>query len=227
MKKLLFFLAVIFLLGSCKTESSDDVVVSAIWQSYLYIYDQNANETYAYAEFRDGGSLGNDVILYPPSGISINGTTLVHQNWPFYLYYHYKKEFTGEVKIGTFVFTDKNSKTYTNTADLNSLPVIGFPAGLDTISKSVDLVINWTGDPVGANETVEISIPADTSIFVSVSQVGATSLTILKTDLAVLQTGNLNLLLERRRDDQLQAATAKGGEMVLIYSTSKVCYLKD
>lgn len=230
MKKLLLFLAVIVLLGACDTESSDDVAVSAIWQSYYYQYDKVENTTSALAEFRDGGVFGNDVILVAPSGIVINGNALVHQNWPYYLYYHYYKTYNGKVMTGTYVFTDKNSKTYTNVADLTGMD-IDFPASLDTIPKSEDLVIFWEGDAIGTDETVEVSFfeynDTTTLFTISNDQLGDTSITISIGDLAGLNIGLHSITLDRMKDLDLQAATAKGGVMIVDYTTTKNCEVID
>lgn len=230
MKKLLLSIAVIVLLGACDTESSDEVAVSAIWQSYYYQYDKVENTTSALAEFRDGGVFGNDVILVAPSGIVINGNALVHQNWPYYLYYHYYKAFDGNVLTGTYVFTDKNSKTYTNVADLTDMD-IDFPASLDTIPKSEELVIFWAGDAIGTDETIEVSFfeyNDTTSLFsVTNDQLGDTSISISIADLAGLNNGLHNITLDRMKDVGLQAATAKGGVMIVEYTTSKGCEVID
>ncbi len=228
MRNLLLLIVVLFMITSCKTESSDDVEVSAIYQAYLYKFIKSDNKTLACAQFRDGGPLGNDVILNSPSSISINGDVLVHQNFPYALYYHYYKELAGEVKVGTYVFTDKYSKSYTNIADLNTLPVIDFPAGLDTISKAADFVFVWTGSALSAEESIELILASvDTSMTYNAGPTGATSITVAQADLSFYKVGDINLYLKRSRTDDLQAATAKGGRIILEYSDSKTCYIAD
>ena len=76
----------IIALSGCKTESSDDVIVSAIWQGYYCEYDKTADQTKVMAEFRDGGPLGNDVILYSPSGITFNGEIMNYSAIPYDLF---------------------------------------------------------------------------------------------------------------------------------------------
>ena len=227
MKKLSFILIILIFISSCTTESSDDVQVSAIYQSYLLSFDITGSETMACAQFRDGGALGNDVILNSPSSITLNGEVLVHQNVGYELYYHYYKSFAGEQKVATFVFTDKNNTSYTNSADLNSLSIIGFPAGLDTIPKSADYVFAWVGGAVQADEDVELRLfSADTS-FVYSPMGSATSLTIPETNLSAFQEGMINMSLTRQRKDNLQASTGKGGHINLEYSSNQDCYIKN
>lgn len=222
MKKFFYFSIILLILSSCTTESSDDVAESAIYQAYFLLYDKSDNKTLACAQFRDGGPLGNDVILNSPASISINGDILVHQNIGYWLYYHYYKEFTDKVNLGTFVFTDKNSKTYTNNADLSTLPEIGFPSGLDNISKSNDFVFTWTGASLAQGETIELEInSADTSFYYNSSTLGAVSIVVPKANLAAFQLGDVNLELNRYRIDGLQASTGKGGEIRLEYHTEQ------
>ena len=229
MKNLILLFAMVVVISSCKTESSDDVDVSAVHQSYYYKYDANTNKTHAYAEFRDGGPLGNDIILYAPSGITLNGETMDYNSFPFKLYYHYSSAaHDGEVTEGTFVFTDKNSKTYTNVANLNQVPVIGFPTSISSISKSIDLVIEWTGTAVADGETVTINLfGADTLFENSTAQIGATSLMFSKENLAAFPNGSISAYIERSTIYNLQNTTSKGGIMQLGYYFEQTCVIED
>jgi len=229
MKNIILLIASIVIISSCVTESSGDVDVSAVYQSYYYKYDANANKTHAYAEFRDGGALGNDIILYAPAGITMNGETMNYNSFPFELYYHYSSQtLDGEVKESTFIFTDKNSKTYTNIADLNLVPTIGLPVSMDTIIKSADLVIEWTGTSVVDGETVNITLQnADTSFNASTDQVGATTLLFSKQNLAAFENGSISAYIERSVSNGLQNATPKGGVMNLGYYLSNNCIIKE
>lgn len=229
MKNLILFLAIITIFTSCETESSDDIDVSAVYQSYYYKYDANENKTHAYAEFRDGGPLGNDIILYAPSAITMNGETMSYNSFPFELYYHYSSSSQeGEVKESTFIFTDKNSKTYSNIANLNLTPAIGFPSTMDEISKSHDLVIEWTGSAIADGQTVDIMLMStDTSFSITNEQIGSTSITFPKENLAAFANGEINVYLERQHSSALQNVTQKGGVMELGYYTNRNSVIVD
>jgi|GEM_PF-1750350 len=228
MKKVIYFLAILLTATACETESSDDINVSDVYQAYLLTYDKTNNNTYACAQFRDGGSLGNDIVLNSPSKVSVNGDVLTHQNLPFGLYYHYYKEHSGELQEASFIFTDKFSKTYTNNANLNLLSPIDIPSNFSTISKSVDLVLTWVGEPLAAGESVDLIISGaeQTSDFTQADE-GATSITVSKSDLAAFQLGDGSIILQRYRSDDLQASTGKGGEIMLEYNVSKNCVIEE
>lgn len=230
MRPILLLLLAIIALSGCKTESSDDVIVSAIWQGYYCEYDKTADQTKVMAEFRDGGPLGNDVILYSPSGITFNGEKMNYSAIPYDLLYHHYglPTFTGELNNGVYIFTDKNGKTYTNSVNFNSIAPIEFPVAFDTISKSADLVLSWIGAPVAENETVELSIIADTTnAFGEASILGSTFVTIPKSSLAVLTNGIQSVSIYRKIETDLQAATSKGGQIVQVYSINKLCVITD
>ncbi|MCK4568664.1 MAG: hypothetical protein KAT76_00155 [Bacteroidales bacterium] len=231
MRKILWLFIAVILLSACDTESSDEVAVSAIWQGYAFYYDKAENKTWAMAEFRDGGPFGNDVILYAPSGITMNGNTMHYHAIPYDLFFHhYGLIEDGLLLEGAYVFTDKNSKTYANHADLTGME-IDFPSNLDTISKSEGIMISWNGGPVIAGETIEIEITVfnDTiSLYSkSTSTVGDISITFSATDMASIPTGMQSFDITRSKTDNLQAATAKGGLIESTYHASNDYYIKD
>lgn len=221
MKKLIYLIIVLLIAVSCKTESSDDIDVSNVYQAYLLSYNKTANHTHACAQFRDGGALGNDIILDSPSKIAVNGEVLTHQDFPYALYYHYYKKYSGEQSEVTFVFTDKNNKEYTNIANLNTLPSINKPDGFIEISKSDDFDFVWIGEPVGSGETVQLTLSdSNESGTYSQSDENATSITIAKNDLAQFQQGQLNFILTRYNSNDIQQSTGKGGAIMLEYSVN-------
>ena len=231
MKNLLLFLLAFIILSSCDTESSDEVAVSALWQGYALYYDKTENKTWAMAEFRDGGPFGNDVILYAPSGITMNGNNMHYHAIPFDLFFHhYGLIEDGLLSAVTYVFTDKNSKTYTNHADLTGMEV-DFPSNMDTISKSEGIVIYWSGDPVKLGESVKVEITVfnDTTTLYSesTSTVGDISISFSATELAAIPTGMQSFDITRSVTADLQAVTAKGGMIETTYHASGDYYIKD
>lgn len=228
MKKLFYLLFIVALLFSCTTESSDDINVSDVYQSYLFTYNKTNNNTYACAQFRDGGAFGNDIVLNSPSKVSVNSDVLTHQDLPYGLYYHYYKEYSNELNEVSFIFTDKSSKTYTNHANLNSLSPIDIPSDFVSISKSNDLVFIWIGEPLAIGESVDIEIiGSEQASEFTQSEEGATSITISKNDLATYQLGAGSIILQRYSSDDLQESTGKGGVIMLQYQVSKNCNIVE
>jgi hypothetical protein len=228
MKKLFYLLFIVAVLSSCATESSDDINVSDVYQSYLFTYNKTSNNTYACAQFRDGGAFGNDIVLNSPSKVSVNGDVLTHQNFPYGLYYHYYKEYSNELMEASFIFTDKFSSTYANHANLNSLSPIDIPSDFISISKSNDFVFTWVGEPLAVGESVDLEIVGSEQVSeFTQSEEGATSITILKNDLATFQLGAGSIVLQRYSSDDLQESTGKGGMIMLQYQVSKDCNIVE
>ncbi len=219
MKKLFYLIFILIIAVSCKTESSDDIVVSNIYQAYLLSFNSSENHTHACAQFRDGGALGNDIVLNSPSAVSVDGEVLTHQDLPFGLYYHYYKKYSGEKGEVSFVFKDKNNKEYTNVANLNSLPSIGLPPDLNEISVLDNFVLTWVGEPLGANETVQLTISdGNQAEAFSQSTENSTSITVSKIDMAQFQVGNLDLVLSRYNSSNIQESTGKEGSIMIQYT---------
>lgn len=228
MKKLFYLLFIVAVLSSCETESSDDINVSDVYQSYLLTFDKTNNNTYACAQYRDGGVMGNDIVLNSPSMVSVNGDVLTHQNFPYGLYYHYYKELPDELQEASFIFTDKFNKTYTNHANLNLLSSIDIPSDFTSISKSNDFVLTWVGEPLAVGESVDLEIVgSEQASEFTQSEEGATTITVSKNDLAAFQLGANSIVLQRYSADGLQVSTGKGGQIMLQYHVSKNCNIVE
>jgi len=233
MKKLSLLLAIIVLMCACETESSDEVTPSSVYQSYAFTYDKSLDKTYALAEFRDGGPFGNDIVLVSPAQAIFNGDLLHYQAIPWDLiYYHYGKEYDGVILTGTYVYTESDGKAFANIVDMTGME-IDFQTnhGLDTISKSTDLVFTWSGAAVANGETVELSFnvfnDTTTMISKSTSEAGDVSITFTTADFSTLATGKCELVLERYKSPTIQSATSTGGSMSVTYYTSLECIVKD
>lgn len=228
MKKLIYLLFIVTVLSACTTESSDDINVSDVYQSYLLTYDKTNNNTYACAQFRDGGAMGNDIVLNSPSSVSVNNVVLTHQDFPYELYYHYFKKYTDELQEASFIFTDKYSNLYSNSANLNSLSSIDIPSDFDKISKNNDFIFTWVGEPLSVGESVDIEIVgAQQASEFTQSDQGATSITVPKEDLADFQLGEGSIVVQRYITNELQESTGKGGVIVMQYQVSKNCNIVE
>jgi len=222
MKNLIYYSFIVVVLSSCKTESSVEVDTKNIYQAYYLSYDKTENTTTVAAEFRDGGPMGNDLVLDSPSQITVNGDVITHQNIGYLLSYHYYKYYSGEVADAEFVFTDKFGKTFTNNINLYSLNPVDIPSGIITISKSNDFVLTWEGEPLEAAEDISLTIlRGEEMVSKSLSQPGATTFTVPKDDLVVFTTGSASIKLEISRMDNIQESTGKGGDIKIRYFVTK------
>jgi len=132
---------------------------------------------------------------------------------------YYEKTYTNLVSSGTFKYRDLDSNIFINTVAMHD--TIGFPAGLDTIKKSVPLQINWVGSPLVEKETVTAWVNSNIegdSRLVSTNNVGATNLIFPLNQLTQLGTGpHGTLLMERLYSPAITEATSAGGSVNLKY----------
>jgi hypothetical protein len=227
MKKLsyLFFAMILFpFLNSCvsnETANSDTVKQSEIYQSYTVTYDAGDMELSSTAFFRFGGSAGTTLNLVKPSKIIFNGQEMAMGKNIFSGTFYETSQQIEPAKSYTFVFTDTDNKTYTNTARIDPIEISGYPA---TIKKSESLKVSWTGAPVQQDERVYVSLEGKDLVNCSSSTniVGANSVEISPELLKDLKAGEANIVLKREKNLSLQEATHLGGNYSITYVAKKV-----
>ena len=220
---LLLFLATVALSSltqSCqKAEDSADVNQDKIHQYLELFYDEAQDKTYAYAQFRFGNAIGTPLQLANAASVSVEGSTM-SWNDNFNLN-RYEWEWTGKRNTATFLYTDNDGNTFTNTVTLND---IGFPMTLDTISKDSAYNLVWMGDPLGADEDVWVSINEDNEVNAATfnqNNQGATSITLNKAGLSKIDPSSVTLWMDRSYKPAIVQATSAGGILVGKYRDTK------
>ena len=153
-KNYLLWLFALILLFSCAKDESKNVNQDSIYTIYDLFYSQSNDKTTAQATFRFGGAGGTLLMLNEPASATFNGDRLMYNSVTGV----HKKEYSGMIDSGTFIYTDLDNNVFTNST--NAIEIIGFPA-VDTISSAGAFTFQWVGKPVQANETISLTtVPA-------------------------------------------------------------------
>jgi hypothetical protein len=208
----MLFIALTF--TSCANEDSSGVDQDRIYAEYELYYDANTDKTYASAIFRFGHATGTQLELTAPSQVKFNGDVI-----PFdATFSYYRKEYAGLVTSGTFVFTDTEGNSFTNS--VSSTRTIAFPASLDTIHNANSFTLAWTGDNVVANERVDVWMDGplqNNAEFFTQYLVNTNSMVLAANQLQQLGTGNTNCTMERIWEETAVGVTGAGGKVRVKY----------
>lgn len=221
---LLFLFFIILFLSACvsnETANSDTVKQTEIYQGYSVTYDAGDMELSSTAFFRFGGSAGTTLNLVKPSNVTFNGQEMAMGKNIFSGTFYETNQQTEALKTYTFVFTDTDKKTYTNSAAIDPIEISEYPA---TINKREGFKISWTGSPVQNGERVYVSLEGKdlTNCSSSTDMVGATSIEIKPDLLKDVKPGDANITLKREISSSLTNATHLGGNITITYVAKKV-----
>ncbi len=220
---LLIGLTMVMVFSRCAKENSSDVNQDRIYASYELFYNANEDKTYARASFRFGNPTGTLLELTSPSEVRFNNDILSFK--PALVYY--EKEYAGFINTGSFVWTDTDGNSFTNTADFHT---INYPIGLDTINRNAAFEMFWQGDSLQASEVVYLTIngvlEGDAQVFTQ-SNINSKSIILAMNKLQLLGQGNGQLWLDRTFSPALQQKTSAGGAIISKYRPiNKQVYLK-
>ncbi len=227
MKKKLFPMfatTIAITLFSCvsnETANSDTVKQSEIYQSYMVTYDAGDMELSATASFRFGGSAGTTLSLVKPSMVTFNGQEMAMGKDIFSGTFYETDQQVQSYKSYTFVFTDTEKKTYTNTASIKPIEVSEYPK---SIKKTEGLKVKWTGDPVQQGERIYVSLEGKdfTNCSSSTEVIGTNDVEISAELLKDIKPGDANIVLKREKSSSLKEATHLGGNFTITYVAKKV-----
>lgn len=213
---LLSALMLMFTFTSCNKEDSDSVNQDKIYTAYEFDYDKNTNITYARAWFRFGNILGTPLELKDPGAtITFNGDTMPFKSSLSY----YELQFPGALTTGTFIYTDLNNDTYTNTVAMAK--PIDWPAIVDTIQRSINNQRTCIGDSLGGGEKFITKVTGPGNIdpqYFTTTGVGMQSVTLLSSQLIMVNQGMGTVRLERKYEPALQQKTLAGGCITSVYT---------
>ena len=225
MKKVLTLCLVAVIFSACKKEVSKLIDQDEIWTYYELFYNQNTDKTYATATFRFSTEIGTQLELSEPSSVTVDGSEM---SWNSDLAY-YTFEFTGFKTAATFNWVDTDGKAFENDIEIRD---IDYPAVLDDTLLHSDSVnyFSWAGmTPLDSNETVRLTLEGpgetDNRIF-AVDTLGATTITIDSLKLLQVDSGMVNLWLDKLYSPDLQEETSQGGLLIGKYRPiNKTIYL--
>jgi len=202
--------AFLLLSQSCqKAEDSSDVNQDKVHQYLELYYNSKEDKTYAYAQFRFGNSIGTPLKLGSSASISVDGNAMT---WNETLNLNrYEWEWTGMVSSVTFIYSDLDGNTFTNTATLDN---IGFPTSLDTISKAASYDLAWTGTALDTDDEVWVYLNEDNEVngaLLKENGSGDTSITITKSKMANIDPSTITIWMDRHNKPAISDATSAGG----------------
>jgi hypothetical protein len=236
MRKYLFITLLPGLL-SCAEESkkSDKVNVDEIYQHYTASSSEGSSNFTSRAQFQTGAqwdrletekSGGVTVELTGSSQVSLNGQPMQKDHGVMDGTYYTGSSAGREI---TWVWTDNNGKTYTNSATMEP---ISFGSAPGVINSGNDLEIFWEGAPVRENEEVRIIINAtvydsnnkskEKNLTKYTTERGATSITFTYTMLQEIRGSNVSMEISRMTHIPVQQGTREGGFIDLTYEGNRI-----
>jgi hypothetical protein len=205
---------------SNETANSDTVKQSEIYQSYTITYDEGDMELSATAFFRFGGSAGTTLNLVKPSSVTFNGEEMAMGKNIFSGTFYETNQQVPPSKAYTFVFTDTEKKTYSNTASIDPIEISDYPK---EFKKTAGLKVTWAGAPVQQNERVYVSLEGKDMMNCSSSTdiVGTNSVELSPELMKDLKAGDADIVLKREKSSALKEATHLGGNLTITYVAKK------
>ncbi len=225
LKFFLFTVGILFFTGgacpSNDTTASDKIAQTEIYQSYLIA--QNGQNYDVTAYFRVGGKTGTTLALSAPSKIVFNGQAMQeHLNTSSGTFY--TVSVPGNTPNGTFAFTDRKGKIYTNNIDLSK---VGLKSNALRVNGTVPISIPLSRP---ASDSMSFNLEMnDQTVFVESTQDDTTeayfdktknSIIILPAAWKKISKGNVAMILEVRNDIPTQQGTALGGNIEFTYNTT-------
>lgn len=151
----LAFLLAAFVFTACDNDDSDVVGESVPFYQKLGVeYNITQNHTRVGANFNKNNSKGANMKLGGSSSIRFNNISPKFLSVGEYFYTH---SFNGLEDI-TFTFTRSKGNVFTNVASLKDINPIAIPDTFTTVSVSGNTTLTWEGEPIGANEYVQVRI---------------------------------------------------------------------
>lgn len=223
MKKILFgafsLLAFSLTFVSCQKEDSSDVNQDKIYTVYELFYNENTDKTVAICRLRFGSPTGTLLEATSPASVKFNG-----DNMPYsILYSGHAKEYAGKITSGTFTYENVDGLIFTNTPP--AMDTIAYPAGFDTITKSVANTFTWVGNPLTSTERANLYVGSWTwgedAAFFAFGQ-GATDIVMGINQLNDLSTGTSTCYIDRVNEVPVTNGTSEGGVIRTRYRPTNI-----
>lgn len=223
MKKVLFgaiaFLSVSLAFVSCQKEDSSDVNQDKIYTVYELFYNQNTDKTVAVCRLRFGSPTGTLLEATSPAEVKFNGDEMPYS----IVYSGHAKEYAGKITTGTFTYKNVDGITFTNTTP--AMDTIAYPAGFDTITKSVANTFTWVGNPLAAGERANLFVGSWTwgedAAFFAIGQ-GSTDIVMGTNQLNDLALGTSTCYIDRVNEAAITSGTSEGGVIRTRYRPSNI-----
>lgn len=215
MRSILFLALSAAFIVSCKKDSSK-VNQDKIFQTYKIVYDAETNKTTFYAQFNEEKENGKDLELTGSSSITVNGEAMSRSGSV------YSMTVNGFSSTGTFVFTDTDGKTFTNT--ITGEQSIGNDSGSYLDMNSANYWY-FSGANIASGETVNVSVVSNSDSGKSASASSSTSgngyVLMTVSNMSNLITGDATAVTKRTSETTSGNWTSAGGKLVSTYASTK------
>jgi|GEM_PF-1698169 hypothetical protein len=212
--------------GCKKVDSNDLKDTVPYYQEYTVTYDKAANQTKATALIRVREANGARVDLTNGAYIRANG---VDENNKQLTSNTYNWKFSGSNDVA-FELKKNSGDVFQNTISLTDVGTIDFPSNLPvTVSKAAGFTFNWAGTALGSGEKLSASVRGTNATNVALPltvpvKVEGGQIVVTPEHLSVLAAGELDIILEREKDMQLDKAdgTAAGTMQATVITEKKI-----
>jgi hypothetical protein len=226
--KIIFFsIAICFLVGgacpSNETTQSNKIAQSEIYQSYAVREAGEMLEVTAF--FRIGGDTGTTLALIPPSKISFNGQPL-KENLNTSSGTFYSIEIPKQTPTGTFQFTDRQGKNYSNKIELSKVSMLS----KNITSNGITPISIPLSNSVSEDASINVALASDyesTTLFIGPTfeaEFGddRKMLSIKPETWTKFKSGNVSMNLNVKESIPVQQGTSLGGNLTYTYETPKI-----
>jgi len=200
----------------CAGEDSADVNQSRINTFYWLYVDANADTTSVRAQFRFGGPLGTLLHLDAPASVKVDGKTMGYND----LLGWHETTLAGQSDDVDIVYLDADGDTFTN--HLGPVRPLTVKAGTAlTIDRSHSFTLPLDGEPLGKDETIEVTVqsvgdPLQLQIFLGHTE-GADDIVLTQDKLDTLPAGAARIIVKRHADSVPAEMPAAGGKITVTF----------
>lgn len=229
--KTLAFVAILLTVVACSTDTErcSDVNQDRIFQSLTAGYDDATKETTVGAQFRFGDATGTTLEMVDGCSITHDTISMTKDALSDVFGTSYSGRASGRTVNHTFVFTNMNGTTYTNSGTLPNIEFETIP--VPAISRAAGATIHFSNGAIAADESVTLYISGEatspsrtteTALYsYSTNTAGADTITIPANDLSRFINGEKSIYLSRSKRVSLTQATGAGGRITTTQQTAK------
>jgi hypothetical protein len=168
---------------------------------------------------RFGSPTGTLLEATDPAQVTFNGDILPYSS----VYSGHAKEYAGLITSGTFVYTNTEGVSFTNNAI--SMNTLSHPTNFDTIVKSQANTYTWVGDPLAANERVNLFVGTWTwgqDALLFAYGAGANNIVMGTNQLTNLALGSATVYVDRVHEVAVTEGTSEGGVIRATYRPTNI-----
>lgn len=200
----------------CGAEDSADVNQTRIHTAYWLYVDGQADATYVRAQFRFGGPLGTALRLESPASVKVDAKAMGFND----LLSWHETTLAGEVDEAHLVYVNADGETFENHLG-PARPLSAAGSGPLTIARNASFTLELDGEPLGANESVEVTVqsvasPLELQIFLEAEEL-ADTVVLTQDKLDRLPAGAARIIVKRHSDATPSQVPEGGGKITVSY----------